>query len=116
MLNVKSYQFGLFAEKIAIFFLRLKGYKILAWRFKNRFGEIDIVAKKSRIIVIIEVKARKSKIIIEEVLRPKQIERVKKSAEFFISQNPQFQNYDLRFDFIEINRFFFPKHYQNFIS
>ena len=84
MTKNRSYQFGILAEKIAMFFLRLKGYKILEWRYKSRFGEVDIIAKKSAVIVAIEVKARTSKILIEEVLRPRQIERVTKSLEFFI--------------------------------
>lgn len=112
----KTYQFGLFAEKIAILLLRLKGYQILHWRYKSYYGEIDIVAKKSRVIIFVEVKARSKKTLIEEVLTPRQIFRIKKSAEFFISQNSRFQDHDLRFDFIEITKFRLPKHYLNFIS
>ena len=63
----KTYQFGLFAEKIAILLLRLKGYQILKWRYKSYYGEIDIVAKKSRVIIFVEVKARIKKTLIEEV-------------------------------------------------
>lgn len=112
----KTYQFGLLAEKIAIFLLRLKGYQILHWRYKSHYGEIDIVAKKSRVIIFVEVKARSRKTLIEEVLTPRQISRIKKSAEFFIAQNRRFQDHDLRFDFIEITKFHFPRHYPNFIS
>lgn len=112
----KTYQFGLLAEKIAILLLRLKGYQILHWRYKSHYGEIDIVAKKSRVIIFVEVKARSRKTLIEEVLTPRQISRIKKSAEFFIVQNRRFQDHDLRFDFIEITKFHFPRHYPNFIS
>ena len=116
-INKKStYKFVILAEKISIFFLRLKGYEILQWRYKTRFGEIDIIAKKARVIIFFEVKARKEKSLIEEVLLPQQIERIKKAAEFFISKNSQFQNYDLRLDFIEVGKFFIIKHYKNFIS
>ncbi len=110
----KTYQFGLLAEKIAMIFLCLKGYKILAWRHKNHFGEIDIVAKKSRVIIFVEVKARKSRAVIEEVLRSRQLNRIKRSAELFIAKNPEFQNHDLRFDFIEVGKYFWPKHQKNF--
>jgi putative endonuclease len=112
----QTYRFGLLAEKIAMILLWIKGYKILEWRYKTHFGEIDIIAKKSRVIVAIEVKARSSKFLIEEVLHSKQIERIKKAAEFFIARNLQFQNYDLRLDFIEVGRFLIPKHHKNFIS
>jgi putative endonuclease len=111
----KTHQFGLFAEKIAMIFLRLKGYQILEWRYKTRFGEIDIIAKKSRIIACIEVKARRSKIEISAVLRPHQILRIKQAAEFFLYQNPQFSTHQFRFDFIEVGASFLPKHYKNFL-
>ncbi len=116
MIEKRTYQFGILAEKVAIFFLRLKGYQILKWRYQSRFGEIDILAKKSDVIVAVEVKARSSKVLIEEVLHPKQIDRIQRAAQFFIAQNPQFHSHDLRFDFIKINKFFLPKHYRNFIS
>jgi putative endonuclease len=112
----QTYKFGLFAEKISMILLWIKGYKILEWRYKTYFGEIDIIAKKSCMIVVIEVKARSSKFLVEEVLYPKQIERIKKAAEFFIVKNSQFQNYDLRFDFIEFEGFFTVRHHKNFIS
>lgn len=116
MKKISSYKFGILAEKIAILFLLLKGYKILRRRHKNRFGEIDIIARKSNILVIIEVKARSKEISVEEILHQRQIERIKLSAQFFVAQNKQLQNCDLRFDFIKLNKFFIPKHYQNFIS
>lgn len=111
----KTYKFGLIAEKIAIIFLCFKGYRILAWRYKTNFGEIDIIAKKSHVIAMIEVKARRSKISIEETLHLQQIWRMKKTAEYFLFENSQFHKCLLRLDFIEVNRFLIPKHYKNFI-
>ena len=113
-----TYQFGILAEKIAMIFLRFKGYKILAWRYKNHFGEIDIIAKKSQVIIFVEVKARRSQASVEEVLRPHQLNRIKRSAELFVAKNRQFKNHDLRFDFIEVGKnswgFLWPKHQKNF--
>jgi putative endonuclease len=110
----QTYQFGILAEKIAMIFLRLKLYEIIAWRHKNYFGEIDIIAKKSNTIIAIEVKARKKETLVEEVLRPAQIKRIKKSTEFFISKNYKYRNYNLRFDFIEVRGLFAIKHHKNF--
>jgi len=112
----KTYQFGLLAEAIAAIFLRLKGYKILHRRYKNNFGEIDIIAKKGRVIIFIEVKARKRKVSIEEMLSDAQISRISNAAEFFIAKNPRFHELDWRIDFIEVGRFFVPKHHRNFVS
>ncbi len=112
----RHYYFGIIAELVAATILIIKGYSILKRRYKSKFGEIDIIAKKSNMILVVEVKARSSKIIAEEVLNKNQICRIKNAAQFFISQNKNFQNCDVRFDFIEINKFLFPKHYTNFIS
>ena len=46
------------AEKLAIKFLKNKGYKILEEKYKNKIGEIDIIAKDKDIIVFVEVKFR----------------------------------------------------------
>lgn len=110
------YYFGMWAERVAIIFLRLKGYQILEWRYKSHFGEIDLIVKKSQIIIAIEVKARRSEFLIEQVLTPNQVNRIKNSLNFFISQNKKYQNYNLRLDFIAFNKFLFPKHYCNIIG
>jgi putative endonuclease len=55
----KAYNFGLGAEKLAALFLMIKGYRIISRRYRNPRGEIDIIAKKGKTLVIVEVKARK---------------------------------------------------------
>ena len=47
-------------ERAAIRFLRRQGYQILHRQFRNRIGEIDVVAKDGNGIVFVEVKTRKS--------------------------------------------------------
>jgi putative endonuclease len=49
---------GILAERIAVFLLRLKGYRILACRYRVQGGEIDIVARRADTIAFIEVKVR----------------------------------------------------------
>lgn len=114
MTNKKTHQFGILAERITILFLRLKGYKILFWRYKTVFGEIDIIAKKGKMIVVIEVKARKSKTAIEELLQPKQVSRIKKTTELFLANNTKFRKCPIRFDFVMMNKFYFPRHLRGY--
>ena len=59
MLNA-SQQFGRLGEAIAVRHLKQNGYRILARNYRNRFGEIDIVARQGETIVFVEVKARSS--------------------------------------------------------
>jgi len=51
-------ELGKQGEQIAIDYLRKSGYKILEKNFRNRFGEIDIVAKEKGTFCFIEVKTR----------------------------------------------------------
>ena len=49
-------------ERAAIRFLRKQGYQVLHRQFRNRIGEIDIVAKDGNVIVFVRVKTRKSNV------------------------------------------------------
>jgi putative endonuclease len=53
-------KFGDRAESIAATHLKKSGYRILEKNFRNRLGEIDIIARHGDCIVFVEVKARKS--------------------------------------------------------
>jgi putative endonuclease len=57
----KSYHFGIVAEYLVAGFLILKGYRILAIRYRNPKGEIDILACKGDTLVAVEVKARQKR-------------------------------------------------------
>lgn len=112
MQTKKTYQFGILAEKIAIIFLWLKGYQILAWRYKTRFGEIDIVARKGKTIVAVEVKARKLKTDFFEVVSDRQLERIESALQIFVKRNWRFKNQATRIDLICVNRFLMPRHFK----
>ena len=52
--------FGLSGEEYAANWLVKEGYIILERRFRCQMGEIDIIARLGRVIIFIEVKARRS--------------------------------------------------------
>ena len=53
--------FGKRSETDAVKHLKKLGYKILETNYRNRLGEIDIIANDRDTIAFVEVKARKSK-------------------------------------------------------
>ena len=48
------------AEGLAALWLQLKGWKILGRRVRTPVGEVDLVARRGRIVAFVEVKARSS--------------------------------------------------------
>jgi len=48
------------AEQLAAWWLRLKGWTILARRLRTPVGEVDLVARRGRVVAFVEVKARSS--------------------------------------------------------
>ena len=49
---------GTLGEELAEIMLMEKGYKILAKNFRCRYGEIDIIALKNKVLAFVEVKTR----------------------------------------------------------
>jgi putative endonuclease len=51
---------GQSSEALAAAFLRLSGYRIVQLNYRTPLGEIDIIATEGKVLVFVEVKARRS--------------------------------------------------------
>ncbi|HMG47617.1 MAG TPA: YraN family protein [Allosphingosinicella sp.] len=60
MTRQKAERGGRRAERLAAWWLRLKGWRILAVRARTPVGEVDLVARRRHVLAFIEVKARAS--------------------------------------------------------
>ncbi|NNE57531.1 MAG: YraN family protein [Hellea sp.] len=98
--RLKREKLGRRAETLAAFYLRLKGYTIVARRFKTPSGEIDIIAARRDLVIMIEVKAREHLQIARESISMKSRKRVETAARQFLSRQARYQNYGIRFDAI----------------
>jgi putative endonuclease len=101
---------GRFGESLAAWWLRLKGYRILARDYRTPVGEIDLVARRGRVLAIVEVKARPSLEQAAESLGSRQRRRIERAAEVFLQRHPALQACDLRFDALLISPLNRPRH------
>ncbi|MBT3765301.1 MAG: YraN family protein [Rhodospirillaceae bacterium] len=106
----QAWQRGRFAETICAWVLRLKGYRILARGFRVPVGEIDIIARRGRLLVFVEVKARRSQTEAAESLSFRQRERITRAAQAYIAKFPGLSDMDMRFDAMLIVPGSWPRH------
>ena len=80
---------GRSAETIAAWWLRLHGYAILARRARVPGGEVDLVARRGRTLVFVEVKARRTLEAGQLALRRADLRRVARAAEILAARYGQ---------------------------
>ena len=80
--SAANLEIGKIGESVAKDFLLKKGYKIIARNYRNKYLEIDLIARYKRCLVFVEVKTRQRKAgsIPEEALNYRQIKRLKRNA------------------------------------
>lgn len=101
-------------ETLAAWWLRFKGYAILARGWKRGrgtgAGEIDIVARRGDTLVFVEVKARADAEGAAHALRPAQRRRIEKGAAAFLAAHPQLSACAIRFDAVLLVPRRLPRH------
>lgn len=103
-------QAGRWAEGVAALLLRLKGYRILGQRQRGPLGEIDIIARRGRVLVLVEVKQRASRTAALEAISPRQQARIARAAALLEARHPEFAGLDRRFDVVLVTPWRLPLH------
>lgn len=114
---MNNYHKGRRAEFLARLYMFLHGYRIIKRNCivgrGTTAGEIDFIARKNNCIVFVEVKERQTLDNAAYAITVKQQQRIIRGAECFIKNNPQYKNFDLRFDAILITFPFTIRHIKN---
>lgn len=108
-----AFRFGLSAESRAAGLLVAKGYRIVARRWRSPLGEVDIVARRGRNLIFVEVKARATTDDAAWALTPRQQARIIGGAEAWLAKNPHDAQSFIRFDVVLVAPRSIPKHIPN---
>lgn len=111
----RAVRFGRLAEAICRWRLRLFGWRILAADWRTPVGEIDIIARRGKLIAFVEVKARAGSADETAAPAPRQRRRITRAAELFLARDPAFGTLCGRFDVMLVQpwpnpRFLWPRH------
>lgn len=89
---------GVWAETLCCLWLLAKGYRIVARQFRTPVGEIDIAARRGRILAIVEVKARASRQAAAAAITYRQQQRILRATEVLMRRRPELVTLQPRFD------------------
>jgi putative endonuclease len=111
--RVAAFKDGLSAESKAAAFLLMKGYRILARRFRSPVGEVDIVCGRRNVLVFVEVKTRATYDEAVEAVTMQQRRRIVAGAEYWLASHPNDAQRDIRFDVVIMTPRKLPQHIPN---
>ena len=106
----KAHRQGHASEWIAAAWLMAKGYQILGFRLKNRAGEIDILARRGRILAVVEVKRRATLDAALAAVGPDQHQRLLAAGRAVLHGRPSLAGHELRIDMVALAPGRFPRH------
>jgi putative endonuclease len=99
-------------ERIAGWWLRLKGWRILDRRVRTPAGEVDLVARRGNLVAFVEVKARATAAERDLAVDERRLARVAAAAEILMSRYAG-PGDDIRIDVILIAPGTRPRHIEN---
>jgi putative endonuclease len=112
----KAHRHGLWAEFAALLYLTLKGYWLVSWRTKTPVGEIDLVMRRGKTLIFVEVKARAARDDAAHAIHAENQSRVVRAAQYFLRGHPNYTACYIRFDAVLIAWYRWPHHIQNAFS
>ena len=100
------------AERIAAWWLRLKGWRIVGTRVRTPLGEVDIIARRFRTTAFVEVKARRNLAGLDLAVDQYRLRRVAAAASALAARHA-FPGGDVRIDVILVAPGRLPRHLVN---
>ncbi|TPP09580.1 YraN family protein [Rhizobium glycinendophyticum] len=108
--RIRAERLGRWSEVRAAIALLLKGYRILAFRYRTRAGEVDIIARRGDLVVFVEVKARKTVSSGVDAVGWEAQRRIRNASDHWISRQPDATKLSLRYDIVVVRPWHWPTH------
>ena len=112
----KAYRRGHWSEWLAAAALMLKGFRIVARRYRTKLGEIDLIARRGNLVLIVEVKARKTLMEAMEAIAYESERRIEGAADLWLTRQRDFAKLSVRFDMVAVLPRRWPVHVENVFS
>lgn len=98
------------SEWLAALLLMGRGYQLLGFRLKTRAGEIDILARRGRVLAVVEVKRRATLEAALAALTVDQYDRLVAAGRAVLRQRPSLADHRLRIDMVALAPGRLPRH------
>lgn len=109
----RAYRRGHRSEWLAAAALMLKGFRIVARRYKTKLGEIDLIARRRDLVLIVEVKARPTLAEAMDAIGRTSQHRIDGAADLWLARQPDAAKLSIRFDMIAVLPWRWPVHVEN---
>jgi len=111
--RLKAYRRGHRSEWLAALALIVKGHRIVARRYRTKLGEIDLIARRGDLVLIVEVKARKTLAEAMEAIGRESARRIEGAADLWLTRQPDYARLSMRFDMVAVLPRRWPVHVEN---
>ncbi|WP_274630417.1 YraN family protein [Arvimicrobium flavum] len=108
-----AYRRGHRSEWLAALALLVKGYRIVARRYRTKLGEIDLIARRGDLVLIVEVKARPTLAEAMDAIGGMSARRIEGAADLWLVRQRDYARLSLRFDMVAVLPRRWPVHVEN---
>lgn len=105
-----AYRRGHRGEWFAAIALILKGYRIVARRYRTKLGEIDLIARRGDLVAIVEVKARPTLAAAMDAIGRESAHRIEAAADLWLVRQRDYARLSMRFDMVAVIPWRWPVH------
>jgi putative endonuclease len=97
-------------EILCALWLMAKGYRVIGFRMRTPYGEVDLLARKGKVLAVVEVKRRQTIEIALDAVTPHQRDRLRRAAQALAGKSAPHSPASVRLDLIALAPGRLPRH------